>query len=791
MSPYKSLLTANYLEIYQKKNEMKKTVILLLFLLSGIALHSQVTLEGTADFGKLEDMTYDPVVTNKIYALTQSNHLVVSTDNGLTWNMQYSFPYVGAKLTNLKIISAASLSFCVYNTQSSKDGIYFFNSSTNTITKHIGVPSPEDNSRIMSYDFNDGIGNKMILHTVYMEGGLIMRSKVFYTVDAGESWNIIYYSGDSNDIQVNNTAMSPTQSNELFIARAQGPNGSNGGLLISRDAALTWTESLPGYTFDAIAFNPANVNDILIGTSMGDGTATEGLFRSSNGGLSWSLIPISWTDFTYNHITKIAFHPTMPDNIIITEENEIVKSSNGGTSWTNTVYEYSSGTYFYGLNASYNPQNANQVVISTDQLPMFSNDGGNTLTMIRSHFNNVVGVAFAEDAIGKHLYYGASGARIYKNLQTGMTSIYDAESATSFNPKKNSFFPDSTHPERIFIFAPLGIFGGQLMLSTDHGATTAIITTAYSEDVQELTVDPNNANIIYVSFTSGDKSMLQKINFSNLQEVLVEDLPTPVLNGLDVGIVTGIIVNSADSNEIYIAKSATFLKSTDGGNTWIEKMNGLPLTEDLDIIQDVQKNPLNPNQFIMATNKGVYATSDSGENWNLILDATDTKRIKYSPDHNGVIIASVQPHIAMTNAIYYTADSGLNWSSVTAEDLDYIASSTIDYDFDETNITAYLSTEDLGVVSYTFSNIPLGIENPVATDNLVRIYPNPVTAILNIEVPGNTLNIENIEIYSLTGQKIMESKLKMIDVSALNPGIYLVSVTLENGARYPQKLIKK
>ena len=61
------------------------------------------------------------------------------------------------------------------------------------------------------------------------------------------------------------------------------------------------------------------------------------------------------------------------------------------------------------------------------------------------------------------------------------------------------------------------------------------------------------------------------------------------------------------------------------------------------------------------------------------------------------------------------------------------------------------------------------------TDNL-KIYPNPVTDMLNIEVPDG-MEIKEIIIYNTLGQTVLVStQTKTMDVSNLKSGTYFMSI---------------
>lgn len=74
--------------------------------------------------------------------------------------------------------------------------------------------------------------------------------------------------------------------------------------------------------------------------------------------------------------------------------------------------------------------------------------------------------------------------------------------------------------------------------------------------------------------------------------------------------------------------------------------------------------------------------------------------------------------------------------------------------------------------------------------NLFAIYPNPVRDILHVN--GNLIDNSNYEIYHLTGSLVLKGKLTngQINVSALNKGIYIISISNE-GKNSKLKFIKQ
>ena len=80
----------------------------------------------------------------------------------------------------------------------------------------------------------------------------------------------------------------------------------------------------------------------------------------------------------------------------------------------------------------------------------------------------------------------------------------------------------------------------------------------------------------------------------------------------------------------------------------------------------------------------------------------------------------------------------------------------------------------------------------------VRVYPNPVQDVLNIEVNASMTSEMSIAVYNITGQKVMETSANVnagintpsINVSSLNSGIYFVTVKA-NGFENTMKFVVK
>ena len=750
----------------------------------------QVRIEGSKQYGRLKDITYDPAAPGKLYALSNfGNHLLVTNDNGASWSILYTFPDSTAELSGFKFVEGRTASFIINSSlNTTLNGVYLFNLQSNTIVRHYEIPNPEDNPTIMSYDIS-ATGEQVVIHDYYNEGGFVgvPKTKLYYTNNYGEDWNIIYFSEDFNDVHVNNVAFEPSNASKIFVARDFGPDVYDGGLLISADAGNTWEEKLPGILLSPIAFNPTDSNDIIIGTDINGGLHPENMYRSADGGESWTIIPNDWhTIEGFNNIYKIAFDPLNPDNIIVLEEDVVAVSADNGLTWTNTVYENSDENgYYAGLNVSFNPFATGTVAISTNYYPQISSNYGITLSQLYVPFYYTVSVAAAKNTENDYMYYGAQGGVVRKKINSNVFNAANAENAFTFNPNKNYLFTEPEVPSRVYRFVAREDFSSAFFVSNDFGQTYTSLVPMLATDAQVATSDPQNHNFFYISYRTGESSDVLWYDITDPENILSEVLNTPgeYVDGLGNGVVTGLEISATDSNTLYLAQRDKFYISVDKGLTWSERINGLNPDEVI-IIWDMVKSPFNDAEFMVATYSGIYKTVDAGLHWEHIYNTTMTQ-LQYSDLNPNVIVASN----SRNQTIMYTIDGGQTWTIIPREQIDYIQFNDVECIFRDDLITAYFATKDLGIVSFEIKDLPLGTDQPELVQKGIKIYPNPSSDIVNVVLSGD-VSFKKAVLYSMTGQKVMESESTTVNIKGLSNGLYILNVEAADGSTYTQKLIK-
>ena len=765
------------------KSKMKSVLSIAMLLLLTLVVNAQINFEGSNEYGRLYDVTYDLNTENKIYALSLGNHLVMSEDNGENWEVLFSYPGNGPSMRGLRTLGSDSLSFYVSNSyNSSENTLYIFDINTEEIVKQYTAPVTAGSTQqwVSSYSIYENDTDVVLFEQGY-KIGTASFSKVYYTSNGGNTWEEVYDNESNDGIFPNNVAISPNNPQKIFILRGVGPNSVEGGLFVSTDAGATWDEKVAGQVFMSIAFNPEDPDTILMGTGTGFNTTVENVYKSTDGSDTWEIVPISWDDFFLDSINYITYDANDVNNIIVLEGNEIAISADGGATWNNYIYGEEPGSYYYGLKASYNPFQAGEIQITTDFYPVVSIDGGATVSQLGVPFfnSNFMGVSTEGD---QHLYYGVQRGFAHKNLTTMTETPYFVEPINFFfSDPAPRFTIESNIEGRVYIFTA-GFSSQNLWVSNEHGSNISSINSTEFDQFFHVKTDPTNSNLVWAAY---ENEGTVKIDFTDLSNPIVTNVTMPANTPH-----LSTFIDPSNSDTIIVGLGGELYQSFDSGNTWASISDGITLDPQFDYIFDIQQNPNNSNEFMAATSEGVFKSEDGAQTWSQTYVGPNVRKVKYSDvAENHIAIATTSGEFIQAK-VSYTTDNGSEWIDVPYEAIENVSSSSMDFVFHENSITAYIASSDIGPITYEIDTSTLGTVNFENNSNNLLIYPNPTSSIINIEFKNAEL-ANKIIIYSYTGQKILEENdLESVNLENLNKGIYFVKVEGSNGGNYVKKIIK-
>lgn len=130
-----------------------------------------------------------------------------------------------------------------------------------------------------------------------------------------------------------------------------------------------------------------------------------------------------------------------------------------------------------------------------------------------------------------------------------------------------------------------------------------------------------------------------------------------------------------------------------------------------------------------------------------------------------------------------------NWATIDTANLEFVLACT-SWGVDSASTTANTtdiagnprvdgSSADLGAFESQCNTSPNAVSD-ISQHAQLRIYPNPTTGKLNIDMHKQT--IKNIEVYNITGKKLKTFQPNQpLDVSSLPSGLYILRVATDNG----------
>ncbi len=233
------------------------------------------------------------------------------------------------------------------------------------------------------------------------------------------------------------------------------------------------------------------------------------------------------------------------------------------------------------------------------------------------------------------------------------------------------------------------------------------------------------------------------------------------------------------------------LKTHDYGNNWTSQADSLNFAflYSIDFINYNEGWAAGWYDFILHTSNG-------GQSWEVQRSFKDNSSlytfglvdISFSDQNNGWAVGYGigDPH----SRLYVTSDGGLEWNEVECPAFNALYS--VNFINDD---QGWLAGQN-GAILYTGNGGYTWVSQPVFENhNRLKIFPNPTSTSISI-CNESTVSQQIASIYSIAGQKILESKIPLgksefrINVSSLKPGVYILVIKNENGLTERGKFIK-
>ncbi len=627
-------------------------VLVLVFLVNqGAATQTQSTSE---DFGPAQPSWQHPGQTVPLSASGQAEFMTTERRLGLaseeTWQ---SYPLYGGEMTSIathpvnpKVVYVGTRDAGVFKTtdgggtwQPARDGLTFF---------------PIRSLRIDP------------LHPATLYAGTDYDG-VWKSTNGGASW-----SDSSNGLAKNLVVLSlvidPQDTQTLYAGLAGGPGMYVGHIYKSENGGATWALQETGIPLEAgdyingvfaLAVNPVNPSTVYAGTDY------DGAFRSTNAGATWTAIneglPFREGTVEYRKpVNALALDQHHGNRLSAIIEGEYYIFQGGQWQLVNAgLYDANNGLFANYL--YFHPTDPATLYSAGDSFKISTDQGVNWMQRLGwPDSGHVPEIAF--NPATPNTIYAATAplmdieGGVYKTIDQGETWAEARQGITAVTVYSVAIDPQD--PDRIYA----GTGDGFFYRSQDGGATWSrgyylINPEPYEERVysfgavSDVAVDPLNSNKIFIAGTN----FYMSTDGGEIFE-LIDAVKYPNSIAIPPHASNPIYVGSGFGNGIY--------KSTDGGQTWIQKNQGLPLFGgSICPILSLAIDPARTSTVWagMQYGGGIVKSTDGGEHWQVKGLTTETNfvdAIAVNPANSDEILVGGG---YMDGSIYKSTDGGDTW----------------------------------------------------------------------------------------------------------------------------------
>lgn len=786
--------------------------------------------------GRVNCIAFHPNNKNVFWIGTPGGGVWKTESNGKSWIPLTDFlptlaiSHIAVNPSNPDILYIATGDFDISGlTSANALGIYKSTDGGNTweLTPLISEPTFQ-NSILRKVVINPRNTNEII--TAGRRG--IWKSK-----DAGTTWEQVC------DSMITDIEIHPQNPNILYAAMGELWGIGSAGILKSTNFGESWfpleTNIPPKGQISRmdVAISPAKPSYIYVINVKANTNGFHSLYLSTDSGISWELqssiensdnVLGAWGGDASDSRGQGSY-----DLVLIADQYDKEKvyagginiwaSDNAGKEWDLTsfwIYVFGISTHADQHFAAFNPLDSNYY---------FCNDGGvyRTKQILLGSKDWVVNWI---DKYEENIKPGAPDVQfptVWENLSDGLaiTEFYrmslagDITDLLAGGSQDNSCFifnkgnwlnyiPNYDGMETMInynnpdIFYGVWQFGG-LCKTTDGGRT---IRTRLNDTITALengawvtptTIDPFNPDKIYMGF----RNLWRSDNGGeDWTKVLDFDAINPErLNNNTLQIVK---ISPVDNNIIAVFKEAAWYRDTtniwhrangelwitqDGGNSWKNSTEGLPL-DSMNIISidfdSKDKQKIYVAVYTWYSNINTFVTTDGGDTWQDISKTLPqgvlARAIAHQPQSYENTI-----YLGTNRGVYYTNDSLNEWLPFS-ENLP----NAIINDLKIHRITGEIYAATYGRGIWKTNLLPNQIEEANTQKPLISLYPNPSAGDFLLTVESDEVQTHNnvsLVILDLLGRVVLEKNLGPMAF----PISKNVSIDVDNGMYFLQILINK
>lgn len=512
----------------------------------------------------------------KVILAVLNNSIYISTDNAESWIDktigEYTYP-TSSVFVGDNIFVGTSF------------GVYFSsNNGSNWVTRSNGITS----MRILSMTVSginifiateDGIfvssdnGNNWVLRSKGSINGEVKSLKALGSNLYAITQNSFYHSSDNgNTWVIKNNGLNIKSLREISLIKSEIFVSTIEGLYFSNDHGNNWKEIYPKSDIYGLSVS----NELVV---FFDGST---VFISSDRGKNW----VTKKKAVFDHVNLASYNK---DNLIIVGNyfGKIFKSSDQGDNWILT------NNNLIKSKVSELAKAGQRLIAATSNGIFTSSNNGDVWHPQNAgiYKSSILALAVKDD-----LLFSVTGTGIFKsNTGSYWNQMF------YYSSINNDHFKALTTDGKNLISATLK---GKLYKSTNNGINWDRCQNVFDENVLSLCYDND---FLYAGTTDG---FFISTNHGESFSDYSNGLTSKIINSIHVA--NGIIFAGTGGGGVF--------SSSDGGNTWISKQNGLKS-------QYIRGFCSYGNFIFAASIDGVFMSSDKGENWIEINDNLTNKNV--------------------------------------------------------------------------------------------------------------------------------------------------------------------
>ncbi|MDB4285932.1 T9SS type A sorting domain-containing protein [bacterium] len=752
------------------------------------------TLQGPGNIGgRMNTVAVHPSDSLTIYAGTTASGVYKTTDGGNTWNPIFddqpflSIGHIHIDPSNPNTVYVGTGDPNISGYPSIGDGVYKSIDGGQNWT-HLGLVDQRIVSRI-AVDPNNS--NTLYVATMGLPFERNNDRGLYKSTDGGQSWNQILFVSDQAGII--DLVMDPFNANTLYAAswdrirnnKESTAHGANGKVWKSIDGGTNWSAlggGLPTDSVSRIGLWHSSLNqNTLFAMYVGKNQQLLNIFKTTDGGTTW--IPIPTFSLSANalggfgwYFGQIRTSPTS-DNEIYLAGVELHGTLDGGLTWNRVTPAW----WQYEVHADIHDLQfigPNNMLLATDGGLYQSPDRGQNWTDIE----NIPNTQLYRVAYNPHkpdFYYG--GAQDNGSMGGNLANFNNYERIFGGDGFQMAF--DSNDPNTWYCETQ----NGNLVYTDDSGLnyfshTVGLDSTDRRNWDMPFMISAHDPDRQYI----GTQRVYRNVDGpGGIWQRISPDITDGLISHRRFHTITTVNESAIDQDIVYAGTTdGNVWVTTDGGGNWMDITTGLPNR----FVTSVKPSPSDvasafachsgyrDNDFI----PHIHKTMDYGQTWVDIsgdLPQLAVNDVLIYPGDDSILF------VATDGGVYGTTNGGAQWHRIG---INMPIFPVYDMVFNEARNELVAGTFARSIMTYPMDSILVhlntttGIFQGFQNENLT-FYPNPVKDWMQIEMPENirSLDLVFLDISGKTVKTVSVSSNERIDLQGLPTGQYLIRASHE------------